>query len=100
MRTETIVELGNTIGLDYLIKLSKDKFEINLDINKNFIDNDFDELDMAELIMEIEKQFDIYLDPTLEEILVDDKNFIIKDMFVSELRNSKLNDLGINDSKL
>jgi acyl carrier protein len=100
MRTETIVELGNIIGLDYLIKLSEDKFEINLDINKNFIDNDFDELDMAELIMEIEKQFDIYLDPTLEEILVDDKNFIIKDMFVSELRNSKLNDLGINDSKL
>lgn len=95
MRTKTIGELGSIIKLDYLIKLSKDKFEINLDINKNFIDNDFDEMDMAELIMEIEEQFDIYLDPTLEEILVDDKNFIIKDMFVSELRNSKLNELGL-----
>jgi acyl carrier protein len=90
MTIKTIEELGSIAKLDYLINLSLKKFHINLDINKNFTENEFD---MVELIQELEKEFDIYLYPTLEEILVYDENFKIKDMYKLELRNKKLDEL-------
>ena len=42
MTIKTIEELGSIAKLDYLINLSLKKFHINLDINKNFTENEFD----------------------------------------------------------
>ena len=78
----------------HLSKVINDKLGIQLDFNKTWEDNGLDELDLIEMIMQLEKDLDIYIPDELADIISNNKPSIIYDLVV-ENRVDKINKLGI-----
>ncbi len=72
-------------------EIASEKFGIEIDFNKTWQDNGFDELDGVEMIMELEKRLDIVITDSVADSFISKKIPI----FRSYLRNEKLNQLGI-----
>lgn len=82
------------------------------DLSKFFVDNNIDFLaqikdlgysdvdfvdimDILQIILDIEKDYNISINDEVLNLLIDKEYNIIKSYFINEVRNKKLNDLGI-----
>jgi len=83
----------NKISEKLINQISFEKYSINLDYNKTFGDNGFDDLDCIEMVMEIEKRLDILISDDIIGLLFDVDRKPPK--FKEYWRNKKLEDLGI-----
>ena len=73
--------------------ITEDKFDIKLDLNKTWTENGFDDLDLIEMIMEIEKHLNIHIS---DEIAMRLFGLDVKPpVFIHYVRDMKLKDLGI-----
>jgi|688.fasta_scaffold552524_2 hypothetical protein len=64
--------------------------------NLGYVDGDFvDVIDVIEVIMDIEKKYDLIITDDLSEIFMDKTLSEIKLKFIPYIREKKLNDLGI-----
>jgi acyl carrier protein len=79
---------------DLIKKVTKDKFNMELDPNKTWEDNGMDDLDIIAVIMEIEKELSVYIPDELGEIIYNSTPNIIGEILMQN-RNNKINDLGI-----
>lgn len=76
---------------EILMEIAKEKFNIEIDFNKTWQENGFDDLDAVEMIMEFEKRLDIVITDDVADAFVSGKITI----FTSYLRNEKLEQLGL-----
>ena len=76
--------------------LEKNMDFIQLFYNLGYLDEDFvDVIDVIEVIMDIEKKYDLIITDDLSEIFMDKTLLEIKLKFIPYIREKKLNDLGI-----
>jgi acyl carrier protein len=74
-------------------QISIEKYSINLDYNRTFSENGYNDLDCIEMIMEIEKRLNIVIPDDVIDIMFNlEKN---PPRFTEYWRNKKLIDLGI-----
>ena len=76
---------------DIMMEIAKEKFDIEIDFNKDWQDNGFDDLDAVEMIMELEKRLNIVITDDVADAFISGKITI----FRSYLRNEKLKQLGL-----
>lgn len=76
---------------EILMEIAKEKFNIEIDFNKDWQDNGFDDLDSVEVIMELEKRLNIVITDDVADAFISGKITI----FTSYLRNEKLEQLGL-----
>ena len=94
-RCPDIIKITPTV----MIKASKDnhfiqgKMNIDLDLNKTFGQNGFDELDCVEFLMELEKILDISIPDDICEHLFSTNNK--PPQFIQYNRNKKIEQLGL-----
>ena len=64
--------------------------------NFGYSEGDFvDIMDILQIILDIEKDYNISVSDGVMNLLIDKEYNIIKSYFINEVRNKKLNDLGI-----
>ena len=80
------------IPYDLISKLINDVFDAEFNPNVSLIDMGLDELDGIELIMNIEKELDVYISDEEASKLMDSENFYFLKVIQ---RDKKLTDLGI-----
>ena len=78
---------------DIMIELAKTKTNLPLDMDKTWADNGWDDLDVVELIMELEKELNIVIPDDVAEAFIDGKSK--PPAFKSYLRNKKIEQLGL-----
>ena len=78
---------------DIMIELAKTKTNLPLDTDKTWADNGWDDLDVVELIMELEKELDIVIPDDVAEAFI--QSNIKPPAFKSYLRNKKIEQLGL-----
>jgi len=76
-----------------MIKASKDKMNEELDLNKTFGQNGFDELDCVEFLMELEKILDISIPDDICDHLFSTNTK--PPQFIQYNRNKKIEQLGL-----
>ena len=76
---------------DIFMEIAKEKFDIEVDFNKTWGDNGFDDLDSVEMIMELEKRLNIVITDDVADAFISGKITI----FRSYIRNEKLEQLGL-----
>ena len=76
---------------DIMMEIAKEKFDIEIDFNKTWGENGFDDLDSVEVIMELEKRLNIVITDDVADAFISGKITI----FRSYLRNEKLEKLGL-----
>jgi hypothetical protein len=82
-------------------ELSKFFIDNNIDFlaqikNFGYSEGDFvDIMDILQIILDIERDFNISVNDAVMNLLIDKEYNIIKSYFINEVRNKKLNDLGI-----
>lgn len=76
---------------DIMMEIAKEKFDIEIDFNKTWGENGFDDLDSVEVIMELEKRLNIVITDDVADAFISEKITI----FRSYLRNEKLEQLGL-----
>jgi acyl carrier protein len=76
---------------DIMMEIAKEKFDIEIDFNKTWGENGFDDLDSIEVIMELEKRLNIVITDDVADAFISGKITI----FRSYLRNEKLEKLGL-----
>ena len=82
-------------------ELSKFFIDNNIDFlaqikNFGYSEGDFvDIMDILQIILDIEKDYNISINDEVLNLLIDKEYNIIKSYFINEVRNKKLNDLGI-----
>jgi len=76
---------------DIFMEIAKEKFDIEVDFNKTWGDNGFDDLDSVEMIMELEKRLNIVITDDVADAFISGKITI----FRSYIRNKKLEQLGL-----
>jgi acyl carrier protein len=76
---------------DIMMEIAKEKFDIEIDFNKTWGENGFDDLDSVEVIMELEKRLNIVITDDVADAFISGKITI----FRSYLRNEKLEQLGL-----
>jgi acyl carrier protein len=76
---------------DIMMEIAKEKFNIEIDFNKDWQDNGFDDLDSVEVIMELEKRLNIVITDDVADAFISGKINI----FRSYIRNEKLEQLGL-----
>lgn len=82
-------------------ELSKFFIDNNIDFlaqikNFGYSEGDFvDIMDILQIILDIEKDYNISVSDGVMNLLIDKEYNIIKSYFINEVRNKKLNDLGI-----
>lgn len=81
------------VTIDVLNKISNKIIGTNLDFNKTWIDNGFDDLDCVEMIMELEKELDIVIPDDIADFIISTN--IKPIIFKSWNRNKRLEDLGL-----
>ena len=94
----TLVEINeiNDISTLNSVFLEKNIDFIQLLYNLGYLDEDFvDVIDVIEVIMDIEKKYDLIITDDLSEIFIDKTLSEIKLKFIPYIREKKLNDLGI-----
>ena len=86
----------NDISTLNSVFLEKNIDFIQLLYNLGYLDEDFvDVIDVIEVIMDIEKKYDLIITDDLSEIFMDKTLSEIKLKFIPYIREKKLNDLGI-----
>lgn len=86
----------NDISTLNSVFLEKNIDFIQLLYNLGYLDEDFvDVIDVIEVIMDIEKKYDLIITDDLSEIFIDKTLSEIKLKFIPYIREKKLNDLGI-----
>ena len=86
----------NDISTLNSVFLEKNIDFIQLLYNLGYLDDDFvDVIDVIEVIMDIEKKYDLIITDDLSEIFMDKTLSEIKLKFIPYIREKKLNDLGI-----
>jgi len=88
-RVPDIIKITPTV----MIEVSKDKMNVDLDLNKTFGQNGFDELDCVEFLMELEKILDISIPDDICEHLFSDNTK--PPQFTQYNRNKKIEQLGL-----
>ena len=79
------------IDVNHLIRVTKSKSGINLNINETLFENGLDDLDLIEIIIQIETDLNISIqDEFIEYLHVNNFSDII-----SEIRKNKLKKIGI-----
>lgn len=76
---------------EILMEIAKEKFDIEIDFNKTWQENGFDDLDAVEMIMEFEKRLNIVITDDVADAFISGKITI----FRSYIRNEKLEQLGL-----
>lgn len=82
-------------------ELSKFFIDNNIDFlsqikNFGYSEGDFvDIMDIIQIILDIERDYNISVNDAVMNLLIDKEYSIIKSYFINEVRNKKLNDLGI-----
>ena len=82
-------------------ELSKFFIDNNIDFlsqikNFGYSEGDFvDIMDILQIILDIERDYNISVNDGVMNLLIDKEYNIIKSYFINEVRNKKLNDLGI-----
>lgn len=82
-------------------ELSKFFIDNNIDFlsqikNFGYSEGDFvDIMDILQIILDIEKDYNISVNDAVMNLLIDKEYNIIKSYFINEVRNKKLSDLGI-----
>lgn len=82
-------------------ELSKFFIDNNIDFlsqikNFGYSEGDFvDIMDILQIILDIERDYNISVNDAVMNLLIDKEYNIIKSYFINEVRNKKLNDLGI-----
>jgi acyl carrier protein len=76
---------------EIMMEIAKEKFDIEIDFNKDWRDNGFDDLDAVEMIMELEKRLNIVITDDVADAFISRKITI----FRSYIRNEKLEQLGL-----
>lgn len=82
-------------------ELSKFFIDNNIDFlsqikNFGYSEGDFvDIMDIIQIILDIERDYNISVNDAVMNLLIDKEYNIIKSYFINEVRNKKLNDLGI-----
>ncbi len=82
-------------------ELSKFFIDNNIDFlsqikNFGYSEGDFvDIMDIIQIILDIEKDYNISVSDGVMNLLIDKEYSIIKSYFINEVRDKKLNDLGI-----
>lgn len=82
-------------------ELSKFFIDNNIDFlsqikNFGYSEGDFvDIMDIIQIILDIEKDYNISVSDGVMNLLIDKEYSIIKSYFINEVRNKKLNELGI-----
>ena len=76
-----------------MIEVSNTKLNLPLDINKTWVDNGYDDLDVVEMIMELEKMLDISITDDVAESFTQGGNK--PPIFKSYLRDKKIEQLGL-----
>jgi acyl carrier protein len=74
-------------------EISFSKRGINLNFNKTWEDNGYDDLDLIELLMEIENELNISFPDYIAEVLFNGS--VKPPIFISVIRDRKLDQLGI-----
>lgn len=88
-RVPGMVNITNEI----MIKVSKDKMDIDLDLTQTFGQNGFDDLDCVEFLMELEKILDISIpDDICDQIFSPNSK---PPQFIQYNRNKKIEKLGL-----
>jgi len=77
---------------EIMIEVSN-KLNLPLDINKTWADNGYDDLDVVEMIMELEKMLDISITDDVAESFTQGGNK--PPIFKSYLRDKKIEQLGL-----
>jgi acyl carrier protein len=81
------------ITIKLMSDITKDKIGCDLDLNKTWADNGFDDLDCIEMVMEIEKHLNIHIS---DEVAMKLFGLNVKPpAFIQYLRDRKLKELGI-----
>jgi acyl carrier protein len=81
------------ITIKLMSDITKDKIDVELDLNKTWADNGFDDLDCIEMIMELEKNLNINIS---DEVAMELFGLNVKPpVFIQYLRDKKLKELGI-----
>jgi len=82
-------------------ELSKFFIDNNIDFlsqikNFGYSEGDFvDIMDIIQIILDIERDYNINVNDAVMDLLIDKEYNTIKSYFINEVRNKKLNDLGI-----
>jgi acyl carrier protein len=76
---------------DIMMEIAKEKFDIEIDFNKTWGENGFDDLDSVEVVMELEKRLNIVITDDVADAFISGKITI----FRSYLRDKKLEQLGL-----
>ena len=82
-------------------ELSKFFIDNNIDFlsqikNFGYSEGDFvDIMDIIQIILDIEKDYNISVSDAVMNLLIDKEYSIIKSYFINEVRDKKLNELGI-----
>lgn len=82
-------------------ELSKFFIDNNIDFlsqikNFGYSEGDFvDIMDIIQIILDIERDYNISVNDAVMDLLIDKEYNTIKSYFINEVRNKKLNDLGI-----
>ncbi len=76
---------------EIMMEIAKEKFDIEIDFNKDWQDNGFDDLDSVEVVMELEKRLNIVITDDVADAFISGKITI----FRSYIRNEKLEQLGL-----
>ena len=78
---------------EIMIEVSNTKLNLPLDINKTWVDNGDDDLDVIEMVMELEKRLDIAITDDVAEAFTQGGNK--PPIFKSYIRNKKIEELGL-----
>lgn len=78
---------------DLINEISFSKYGINLNFNKTWQDNGYDDLDLVELLMAIENELNIPISDEIGEALFNGSEK--PPIFISVIRDRKLDQLGI-----